>query len=88
MENNEAEKKRETKAKENDLRIREISDSLKRDNISLQHTYPQKLHSPGRSGRKYSMCRIRKIHSQEFFIQQGCHSKWKERLKGSQTNQN
>ena len=29
MENNEAEKKRETKAKEHDLRIREISDSLK-----------------------------------------------------------
>ena len=33
MENNEAEKKRETKAKEHDLRIRETSDSLKRNNI-------------------------------------------------------
>ena len=32
MENNEAEKKRETRAKEHDLRIREISDSLKRGN--------------------------------------------------------
>ena len=31
MENNEAEKKRETKAKEHDLRIREISDSSKRN---------------------------------------------------------
>ena len=35
MENNEAEKKRETKAKEHDLRIREISDSLKRNNIRI-----------------------------------------------------
>ena len=33
MENNEAEKKRWTKAKEHDLRIKEISDSLKRNNI-------------------------------------------------------
>ena len=33
IENSEAEKKRETKAKEHDLRIREISDSLKRNNI-------------------------------------------------------
>ena len=33
MENNEAEKKRETKAKEHDLRIRELSDLLKRNNI-------------------------------------------------------
>ena len=31
MENNEAEKKREMKAKEHDLRIKEISDSLKRN---------------------------------------------------------
>ena len=31
MENNEAEKKREIKAKEHNLRIREISDSLKRN---------------------------------------------------------
>ena len=31
IENNEAEKKREMKAKEHDLRIREISDSLKRN---------------------------------------------------------
>ena len=31
IENNEAEKKREIKAKEHDLRIREISDSLKRN---------------------------------------------------------
>ncbi|VFV41583.1 Hypothetical predicted protein [Lynx pardinus] len=35
MENNEAEKKRETKAKEDDLRIREISDPLKRNNIRI-----------------------------------------------------
>ena len=35
MENNEAEKKRETKAKEHDLKIREISDSLKRNNIRI-----------------------------------------------------
>ena len=35
IENNEAEKKRETKAKEHDLRIREISDSLKRNNIRI-----------------------------------------------------
>ena len=36
IENNEAEKKREIKAKEHDLRIREISDSLKRNNIMSQ----------------------------------------------------
>ena len=35
MANNEAEKKRETKAKEHNLRIREISDSLKRNNIRI-----------------------------------------------------
>ena len=35
MENNEAEKKREIKAREHDLRIREISDSLKRNNIRI-----------------------------------------------------
>ena len=35
MENNEAEKKRETKAKEHNLRIRELSDSLKRSNIRI-----------------------------------------------------
>ena len=35
MENNEAEKKRETKAKEDNLRIREISDSLERKNIRI-----------------------------------------------------
>ena len=35
IENNEAEKKREIKAKESDLRIREISDSLKRNNIRI-----------------------------------------------------
>ena len=35
MENNETEKKRETKAKEHDLRIREISDSLKRNDIRI-----------------------------------------------------
>ena len=34
-ENNEAEKKRETKAKEHNLRIREIDDSLKRNNIRI-----------------------------------------------------
>ena len=33
MENNEAEKRRETKAKEHNIRIRELSDSLKRNNI-------------------------------------------------------
>ena len=33
IEKNEAEKKREIKAKEHDLRIREISDSLKRNNF-------------------------------------------------------
>ena len=35
IENNKAEKKREIQAKEHDLRIREISDSLKRNNIRL-----------------------------------------------------
>ena len=35
MENNKAEKEREVKAKEHDLRIREISDSLKRNNIRI-----------------------------------------------------
>ena len=35
IENNEAEKKREIKAKEHDLRISEISDSLKRNNIRI-----------------------------------------------------
>ena len=35
IENNKAEKKREIKAKEHDLRIREISDSLKRNNIRI-----------------------------------------------------
>ena len=35
LENNEAEKKRETKAKEHNLRIRDISDSLKRNNIRI-----------------------------------------------------
>ena len=35
MENNEAEKKRETKVKIQNLRIREISDSLKRNNIRI-----------------------------------------------------
>ena len=35
MENNEAVKKRGTKAKEHDLRVREISDSLKRNNIKI-----------------------------------------------------
>ena len=35
MENNEAEKKRETKAKKHNLRIREISDSLRRNNIRI-----------------------------------------------------
>ena len=35
IENKEAEKKREIKAKEHNLRIREISDSLKRNNIKL-----------------------------------------------------
>ena len=35
MENNGAETKRETKAKEHDLRIRELSDSLNRNNIRI-----------------------------------------------------
>ena len=35
MENNEAEKKRETNTKEHDLRIRAISDSLKRNKIRI-----------------------------------------------------
>ena len=35
MENNEADKKRKTKAKENDLRIREISALLKRNNMRI-----------------------------------------------------
>ena len=35
IENNEAEKKRTIKTKEHDLRIREISDSLKRNNIRI-----------------------------------------------------
>ena len=35
MEKNEAEKKREIKAKEHNLRIREISDSLKRNTITI-----------------------------------------------------
>ena len=35
IENNEEEQKREIKAKEHDLRIREISDSLKRNNIRI-----------------------------------------------------
>ena len=35
MENNEGGKKRETKAKDHDLRIREISDSLKRNTIRI-----------------------------------------------------
>ena len=35
MENNEAGKKGETKAKEHNLRIREINDSLKRNNIRI-----------------------------------------------------
>ena len=35
IENNEEEKKREIKSKEHDLRIREISDSLKRNNIRI-----------------------------------------------------
>ena len=35
IENNEAEKKRDIKAKEHDLRIREISNSLKRNNIRI-----------------------------------------------------
>ena len=35
IKNNEAEKKREIKAKEHDIRTREISDSLKRNNIRI-----------------------------------------------------
>ena len=35
MENNEAGKKRETKAKKHGIRIRELSDSLKRNNIQI-----------------------------------------------------
>ena len=47
----------------------------KEDRSGLQQTYPQKLGRSGRSGKIYSMCSIRKIWSQEYFIQQGCHSK-------------
>ena len=35
MENNEAGKKRETKAKEHDTRVRKLSDLLKRNNIRI-----------------------------------------------------
>ena len=35
MENNEGEKKRETKVKEHNIIIRELSDSLKRNNIRI-----------------------------------------------------
>ena len=35
MENTETEKKRETNANENEIRIRELSDSLKMNNIRL-----------------------------------------------------
>ena len=35
MENNEAGKKKETKKKEHDIRIRKLSDSLKRNNIQI-----------------------------------------------------
>ena len=35
MEKNEAEKERKTKAKEHDRRLRELSDSLKRNNIQI-----------------------------------------------------
>ena len=43
IENNETENKREIKAKEHDLRNREISDSLKRNNSQgfNQHRYKQ-----------------------------------------------
>ena len=36
VENNEAENKREIEAKEHDLRITEISDSLKRNNLRIR----------------------------------------------------
>ena len=48
MENNEAEKKMETKAKEHDLRIREISDSLKRKNIRIIGFQKMKREKRGR----------------------------------------
>ena len=35
MENNETEKNRDTKAKEHEIKIRELSDSLKRNNIRI-----------------------------------------------------
>ena len=35
MKNNEAEKKRETKAKDHDIRIKELSDSSKMNNIQI-----------------------------------------------------
>ena len=158
LENNEAGKKREIKAKKHDLRIRETSDSLKRNNfriievpeeeereigaeglceqiieenflnlgkdtdIKIQEAQRTPIRfnknrpstkftkysgkerimkaarekktltykgrqirfaadlstetwRPERMGRIYSMCWIRKICIQEFFIQQGCHSK-------------
>ena len=47
MENNEAGRKRETKAKEQDLRIREISDSLKRNNIRIIGSQKMKREKKG-----------------------------------------
>ena len=43
--------------------------------IRFASDHPQKPSRPQRSGGIYSVCWIREICSQEFFIQQGCHSK-------------
>ena len=48
MENTEAEKKRETKAKEHNLRIREISDSLKRTTSESWGSQKRKREKRGR----------------------------------------
>ena len=174
MENNEADEKRQIKAKEHDLRIREISDSLKRNNVriigvpedeerekeveglweqiiaenfpklgeetdikiqeaqrtpirlkkktTVSKAYHSQIHKILRQGENhksskgkkvlnlqgktnqicsrlvhrnlasqkgvagYIQCaESEKICSQELFIQQGCHSKQKDRLKVSQT---
>ena len=50
MENNEAGKKGETKAKEHNLRIREISDLLKRNNIRIIRVPEMKREKKGLKG--------------------------------------
>ena len=50
MEKNEAEKKRETKAKEHNSRIREFSDSLKKNNIRIIRVPEEKERQIGVEG--------------------------------------